>query len=216
MTLSDTEAAETGSRPRAKMPWAGVATLSLLQLVLSVDTSVVNVALPRIHSALGFSTAGLSWVITAYALAFGGLVLLSGRIGAIIGPRRALLLGTAVFVAASVLGGLASSPEILVTARSPEHAAPSRRPRLADIAEIREGDASETLTGDVPDDIDFVFLDGAETLYRAITELLEPRLAGDGLIVADNADGAADYLAHVRSSGRYVSTSLDRASSCPC
>jgi predicted O-methyltransferase YrrM len=115
-----------------------------------------------------------------------------------------------------VLGGLASSPEILVTARSPGHAAPSRRPRLADIAEIREGDASETLTGDVPDDIDFVFLDGAETLYRAITELLEPRLARDGLIVADNADGAADYLAHVRSSGRYVSTSLDRASSCPC
>jgi MFS family permease len=51
--------------------------VGLLQLALSVDTSVVNVALPRIHSALGFSATGLSWVITAYALAFGGLVLLS-------------------------------------------------------------------------------------------------------------------------------------------
>ncbi|MEV7046043.1 MFS transporter [Amycolatopsis sp. NPDC051061] len=118
MTLSDAEAAEIGSRTRAKMPWAGVAMLSLLQLVLSVDTSVVNVALPQIQSALGFSPTGLSWVITAYALVFGGLVLLSGRIGAIIGPRRALLIGTAIFVAASVLGGLASSPGILVTARA--------------------------------------------------------------------------------------------------
>ncbi|SEF38056.1 drug resistance transporter, EmrB/QacA subfamily [Amycolatopsis pretoriensis] len=118
MTFSHAEAAEIGSRLRSRMRWAGIAMLSLSQLVLSVDTSVVNVALPRIQSALGFSSAGLSWVVTAYALAFGGLVLLSGRIGAIIGPRRALLLGTAIFVIGSALGGLASSPGILVTARA--------------------------------------------------------------------------------------------------
>ncbi|WP_051371075.1 MFS transporter [Streptomyces sp. 142MFCol3.1] len=90
----------------------------LTQLMFVVDTSIVNVALPDIGRELGFSSAGLSWVVTAYALTFGGLILLSGKVGSMIGPRRALVLGVAVFVIASVVGGLACSAGILVAART--------------------------------------------------------------------------------------------------
>jgi EmrB/QacA subfamily drug resistance transporter len=97
--------------------WAAVAVLSLTQLMLVVDTSVVNVALPQIRTALGFTAAGLSWVVTAYALVFGGLVLVSGKIGLMIGARRALLLGAAVFILASASGGFATTSAVLVAAR---------------------------------------------------------------------------------------------------
>lgn len=95
-----------------------VVILVLTQLMFVVDTSIVNVALPDIGRELGFSSAGLSWVITAYALTFGGLILLSGKVGSVIGPRRALLLGVTVFVIASVIGGLAGSAGFLVGARA--------------------------------------------------------------------------------------------------
>lgn len=107
-------------RPRAgrsRFPYAPVIVLTLMQVTLVIDNSVVNVALPEIQNALNFSTAGLSWVVTSYALVFGGLVLVSGRIGSIIGPRRALLIGIAIFIAASALGGLAVTPEMLIAAR---------------------------------------------------------------------------------------------------
>jgi predicted O-methyltransferase YrrM len=80
---------------------------------------------------------------------------------------------------------------------------------LSEIVEIREGDALETLAHAVPDHVDLVFLDGAGSLYRRITELLEPRLSPGALIVADNAHGAEDYLQHVRSED-YFSTSVDQ------
>ncbi|WP_164555572.1 MULTISPECIES: MFS transporter [unclassified Streptomyces] len=95
-----------------------VVILVLTQLMFVVDTSIVNVALPDMGRELGFSSAGLSWVVTAYALAFGGLILLSGKAGSMIGPRRALLLGVVVFVIASVAGGLAPSAGVLVAARA--------------------------------------------------------------------------------------------------
>jgi EmrB/QacA subfamily drug resistance transporter len=95
-----------------------VVILVLTQLMFVVDTSIVNVALPDIGRELGFSSAGLSWVVTAYALTFGGLILLSGKVGSMIGPRRALILGVAVFVIASIAGGLAGSAGILVAART--------------------------------------------------------------------------------------------------
>jgi EmrB/QacA subfamily drug resistance transporter len=95
-----------------------VAVLVLTQLMLVVDTSIVNVALPDIGRELGFTSAGLSWVVTAYALSFGGLILLSGKVGSMIGSRRALLIGLAVFVAASAAGGFASTAAMLVTARA--------------------------------------------------------------------------------------------------
>jgi EmrB/QacA subfamily drug resistance transporter len=105
-------------RPAARLPYAPVLVLTLMQVTLVIDNSVVNVALPVIRDELGFSPAGLSWVVTSYALVFGGLVLLSGRVGSIIGPRRALLIGISVFVAASAFGGLAVTPGMLVTARA--------------------------------------------------------------------------------------------------
>jgi len=102
---------------RSRPLYASVLVLTLMQVTLVIDNSVVNVALPVIQDELGFSAAGLSWVVTSYALVFGGLVLLSGRVGSIIGPRRALLIGISVFVAASAFGGLAFTPGMLIAAR---------------------------------------------------------------------------------------------------
>ena len=77
---------------------------------------------------------------------------------------------------------------------------------LSDLVEIREGDALQTLARDLPNSIDFVLLDGAKSLYSVILSLLEGRLRGGALIVADNADDSPEYLAHVRSdSGDYLS-----------
>lgn len=114
-----TATADPGAETQSSRWWqvARVLLLCLMQLMLVIDNSVVNVALPTIKRDLGFSATTLTWVITAYALAFGGLVLLSGRIGAIIGPRRALLIGASVFVIASAFGGLAVTPGMLILAR---------------------------------------------------------------------------------------------------
>jgi EmrB/QacA subfamily drug resistance transporter len=95
----------------------GLIVVFVTQLMLVVDASIVNVALPHIQAELGFTAANLSWVVTAYALAFAGLILLSGRIGSMIGARRALIVGTVVFIVASAFGGFAVTPEMLVAAR---------------------------------------------------------------------------------------------------
>jgi EmrB/QacA subfamily drug resistance transporter len=88
------------------------------QLMLIIDVSVVITALPKIQGALGFSTAGLSWVQNAYTLAFGGLLLLGARAGDILGRRRVFVAGIALFTAASLLGGLAQSEIWLLAART--------------------------------------------------------------------------------------------------
>nr|WSW67816.1 MFS transporter [Streptomyces sp. NBC_00995] len=93
----------------------GVIATGLLMTVL--DGSIVTVAMPAIQNDLGFTPAGLSWVVNAYLIAFGGLLLLSGRLGDLLGRRRMFLAGTAVFTAASVLAGAAGSPALLVIAR---------------------------------------------------------------------------------------------------
>lgn len=87
------------------------------QLMLQMDFLIVMVALPQIQMDLGFSAATLSWVPNAFALAFGGLLLLGGRLGDAFGRVRAFQLGLAVFVLASLLGGLAQSPLTLIVAR---------------------------------------------------------------------------------------------------
>ena len=79
---------------------------------------------------------------------------------------------------------------------------------LADLVEIREGDALESLAGDLPEPIDLVLLDGAKVLYGQILGLLEPRLRRGALIVADNADRAPDYIARLRGSRDYLSAPL--------
>jgi EmrB/QacA subfamily drug resistance transporter len=85
--------------------------------MIILDGTIVNVALPTIQSDLGFSQASLAWVVNAYLIAFGGLLLLAGRLGDLIGRKRILLAGLAVFTAASLLCGLSVSPEMLIAAR---------------------------------------------------------------------------------------------------
>jgi EmrB/QacA subfamily drug resistance transporter len=88
------------------------------QLMIILDMTVVNIALPSIAHGLHFSTAGLSWVLNAYTLTFGGLLLLGGRAGDILGRRRMFLAGIAVFTAASLAGGLAQTAGWLLAARA--------------------------------------------------------------------------------------------------
>ncbi|MEU6274863.1 MFS transporter [Streptomyces populi] len=87
-------------------------------LMVGVDSTVVNVALPDIQRDLGFTPTGLSWVLNAYTLAFGGLLLLGGRIGDMAGRRRTLTAGALLFAAASLLGGLAAEGSWLLAARA--------------------------------------------------------------------------------------------------
>src|SRR3954447_12441793 len=94
----------------------GIILATYLMIVL--DASVVITALPNIHEGLHFSAAGLSWVQNAYALAFGGLLLLGARAGDVIGRRTAFVLGILVFTVASLIAGLAQSPAELLVARA--------------------------------------------------------------------------------------------------
>ena len=88
------------------------------QLMIVLDLTVVNIALPLIQHGLGFSPASLSWVLNAYALTFGGLLLFGGRLGDIFGRRRVFMAGLAVFTLASLAGGLATSAPMLLAARA--------------------------------------------------------------------------------------------------
>ena len=82
--------------------------------MIVLDATIVNVALPSIQDDLGFSQSNLAWVVNAYLIAFGGLLLLAGRIGDLIGQRRVFLVGLAVFTAASLLCAMAQSQGMLI------------------------------------------------------------------------------------------------------
>ncbi|MEW2412330.1 MFS transporter [Streptomyces sp. NPDC046866] len=97
--------------------WAALAVLSSGMLMTILDASIVSVAMPAIQDDLHFTPAGLSWVVNAYLIAFGSLLLLAGRLGDLLGRKRMYLAGTAVFTAASALAGLAGSPAVLLAAR---------------------------------------------------------------------------------------------------
>ena len=97
--------------------WLALYVLCVGMLMIVLDATIVNVALPTIQEDLGFSQNDLAWVVNAYLIAFGGLLLLSGRIGDLIGQRRIFLIGLAVFTAASLLCALAQSQGLLVGAR---------------------------------------------------------------------------------------------------
>jgi EmrB/QacA subfamily drug resistance transporter len=99
---------------RRDLALAAIAAGALMNIL---DGSIVTIALPSIQTDLGFSAAGLSWVMNAYLIAFGGLLLFAGRLGDLIGRKRMFLGGTALFVAASLFAGVASSPALLVLAR---------------------------------------------------------------------------------------------------
>ena len=98
--------------------WLALYTLCLASLMIVLDATIVNVALPSIRQDLGFSETSLAWVVNAYLLTYGGLLLLGGRLGDLFGPRRLFLSGIALFTAASLLCGLSTSQGMLVAARA--------------------------------------------------------------------------------------------------
>src|SRR5437763_11749765 len=109
----DTEAGRRAERRR----WIALVVLCAGMLMIVLDQTIVNVALPSIQSDLGFSQSNLAWVVNAYLIAFGGLLLLAGRLGDLIGRRRVFLTGLTVFTAASLVCGVAQSRGLLIGAR---------------------------------------------------------------------------------------------------
>ena len=97
--------------------WIALAVLCLGQLMMVLDSTIVNVALPSIQHDLHFSQGNLTWVMNGYLITFGGLLLLAGRLGDLVGRKRVFLTGLVVFVLASVLCGLADSQTLLIVAR---------------------------------------------------------------------------------------------------
>ena len=97
--------------------WVALVVLCIGMLMIVLDATVVNVALPSIQDDLGFSQSSLAWVVNAYLIAFGGLLLLAGRLGDLVGRRSTLLVGLAIFTSASLVCGLAQSQSLLVAAR---------------------------------------------------------------------------------------------------
>src|SRR5689334_11010537 len=106
---------EAGQKRR---PWSLMVLLSVAQFMVILDATVVNVALPSIARSLSFAAGDLQWVITAYVLASGGLVLLGGRAADVAGRRRIFLAGLTVFTAASLASGLAPTAGALIAARA--------------------------------------------------------------------------------------------------
>ena len=127
-------ATERRAAPGAPAPrrlGLALAVIATAQLMVALDLTIVTVALPHIQAALHFSGSNLEWVVNAYAVAFGGLLLLGGRSGDLLGRRRVFIAGLLVFVLASLLGGLATGQAWLITARAVQGAgaslaAPSR------------------------------------------------------------------------------------------
>ncbi|MFF4898584.1 MFS transporter [Streptomyces sp. NPDC001068] len=120
MSLQDrTQAVPEAAAPPRQDARLGLALLVIAtaQLMLVLDNTIVAVALPSMQNALGLSESGLGWIVTAYALAFGGLLLAGGRAGDLFGRRRVFRTGLILFTAASLLGGLAQSGALLIAAR---------------------------------------------------------------------------------------------------
>src|SRR6266545_8107764 len=105
------------SPPVRDARWLALGVLCIGMLMIILDQTIVNVALPAIQRDLGFSQAGLAWVVNAYLIAFAGVLLLAGRFGDLVGRKRVFLGGVLGFTVASLLCGLAQSQEILIAAR---------------------------------------------------------------------------------------------------
>src|SRR5215469_7511401 len=102
--------------------WWILGVVGLAQLMVVLDATIVNIALPSAQHSLGFSNADRQWVVTAYSLAFGGLLLLGGRLSDLVGRRRMLIIGLVGFAAASALGGAATGFAMLVIGRGAQGA----------------------------------------------------------------------------------------------
>lgn len=121
MTTADNEPADAAALGTAGLParrWWGLATIALAQLMITLDTNIVTIALPTAQSDLDLSDANRQWVVTAYTLAFGGLLLLGGRIADRLGRKRTLVAGVLGFAVVSGIGGMAQSGWMLISARA--------------------------------------------------------------------------------------------------
>ena len=116
-TLTMSAERQSPTPPSDRSRWIALYVLCVGMLMIVLDVTVVNVALPSIQDDLGFSSSSLAWVVNAYLIAFGGLLLLAGRLGDLIGRRTVFLAGLGVFTVASFLCGISQSQEVLVGAR---------------------------------------------------------------------------------------------------
>ncbi|MFB8174238.1 MFS transporter [Kitasatospora purpeofusca] len=117
-STADTAQPLSHAEPQQERTGITLAVIVSFMLLVGVDSTIVNMALPHVQDSLHFSTASLSWVLNAYTLAFGGLLLLGGRLGDVFGRRSVFTAGVLVFTAASLLGGLAASSWWLLAARA--------------------------------------------------------------------------------------------------
>jgi len=116
--MVDQTLAARGAPARSAARWWILAFIAGAQLMVVLDTTIMLIALPSAQHALGFSVTGRQWVITAYTITFGGLLLLGGRLSDLLGSKLAMTIGVAGFAAASALGGAAPDPGVLVGARA--------------------------------------------------------------------------------------------------
>jgi EmrB/QacA subfamily drug resistance transporter len=116
------QARRSGAAAESARRWWVLGVVGLAQLMVVLDATIVNIALPSAQHDLGFSNADRQWVVTAYSLAFGGLLLLGGRLSDLLGRRRMLIIGLIGFAAASALGGAATSFAVLVIGRGAQGA----------------------------------------------------------------------------------------------
>jgi EmrB/QacA subfamily drug resistance transporter len=148
VSLAQTDVERSVGAPRNLT--AALVVIAFAQLMVVLDTTIVNVALPSIQRALRFAPTDLEWVVNAYSLAFGGLLLLGGRAGDLFGRRRMFIAGVLLFATGSFAGGLASSPAWLIAARVVQGAggaivAPTALSLIADT--FREGAARNRALG---------------------------------------------------------------------
>ncbi|WP_406472750.1 MFS transporter [Streptomyces sp. NBC_01615] len=116
--IQDPKRPKSGVARREGHPGIALTVIAACQLMVVLDATIVNIALPHIQDALKFSTTDLTWVVSAYTLTFGGLLLLGARAGDILGRRRVFMTGILLFTFASLLGGLAQEPWQLLAARA--------------------------------------------------------------------------------------------------
>jgi MFS family permease len=116
--MTQTSPATSGVPAVASRRWWTLTTVALAQLMVVLDSTVVNIALPSAQADLGFSDGDRQWVVTAYSLAFGSLLLLGGRLSDLMGRKRTFVIGLIGFAVASALGGAAGSFGMLVAARA--------------------------------------------------------------------------------------------------
>src|ERR1700737_3674033 len=107
----------TQNQTAERAKWIALVVLCVGMLMIILDSTVVNVALPSIQKDLGFSQSNLAWVVNAYLITFGGLLLLAGRLGDLIGRKRVFMIGLVLFTVASLLCGLSQSQAVLIAAR---------------------------------------------------------------------------------------------------